>query len=60
MHSQLLYLSKTYCSFQYFKEVVQRNFVAMQPADKQPLLSKCFENLMNEVEPNLLGKNRDR
>ena len=44
---------------QYFKEM-QQNFVSMQPPDKQGLLAKCFENLMTDVEPNLLGKNRDR
>ncbi|XP_063684072.1 exportin-7-like isoform X3 [Bolinopsis microptera] len=43
----------------YFKEM-QQNFVSMQPPDKQGLLAKCFENLMTDVEPNLLGKNRDR
>ena len=39
---------------------MQKNFISLQPAEKQPLLAKCFENLMNEVEPNLLSKNRDR
>jgi exportin-7 len=39
---------------------MQQNFVSMQPPDKQQLLAKCFENLMTDVEPNLLGKNRDR
>lgn len=44
---------------EYFKDMQQR-LVVLQPPDKQALLAKCFESLMNEVEPNLMGKNRDR
>ncbi|XP_029649457.1 exportin-7 isoform X2 [Octopus sinensis] len=36
------------------------SIISSQPADKQPAMAQCFENLMEGIERSLLTKNRDR
>jgi len=39
---------------------IQESLCSSQPQEKQALLSKCFEHLMDGIEKNLHSKNRDR
>ncbi|XP_060809252.1 exportin-7-B [Amyelois transitella] len=39
---------------------IRGEMISQQPRDKQAQLAQWFNGLMNEIEPNLLTKNRDR
>ena len=46
-------------SLQYFNKL-RESLVSAQPTEKQPMMARCFENLMDGVDRSLLIKNRDR
>ncbi|CAG0893046.1 unnamed protein product [Darwinula stevensoni] len=44
---------------QYFQELREK-IISQQPMERRAAMSQCFDSLMEDIEPNLLTKNRDK